>query len=936
MVLNQTVLRRSKQSFLLPAAFFLGTLFWFIALEYFAYEAEEHSYLHIHTFGISLYLIVSTWLIFKADQVITRSNRVHFKRLQKLIKRISKDRSNNEALLQSLPVSVWEEDFSEIKSYIDEAIKPASAEELRRWFDDNPEMASQLSNKVKIKSVSGTTLPMFRADTETELFENLGNIFTNKSNEAFKEEILTFFKGTPYFNVEAEQRRLNGEIFQTSTSVCIPKHGQARWDSVIATIEDIDDKKQSRAIVDNFFDLDMNLHLICRINGEILRVNSGWKTVLGYQPEELVGTNLLKLIHPDDLERTIDELSALDSGKPTYYFENRYRQKSGDYVTLSWSATSPLGDEFVYAVAADISERKAAEIKLRDAALVMNGTSEGVFLTDKEGFITDVNRSFEEITGYSRSEIVGKTPSILKSGRHSEEFYKSMWKTIASEGAWEGEVWNRKKNGEIFPELLKVSSVKDDQGDIVAYSGIFTDLSTIKNSEDEVIKLSTHDALTGLPNRGLLEEQLKQAIKHSKRNNSIVALILFDVDNFKYINESFGFKIGDKVIKMISERLIKAIRSEDIVARSSSDEYAILLENISYSKEATNIIENILSKFRTPFDVEGVEVHLSLSAGVGLFPHDGKSEDILIRNAESALFRAKQLGKGSYSFYSEELTEEATEYLLLENYLRVALIKNQFFLTYQPQINLKTGKLEGTEVLIRWEHPELGLIPPDKFIPIAEKSGLIREIGLWVLDSACYQAKRWLDSGYDFGRIAVNLSVSQLMQKNIITLIKRVLEETDLPSRYLELEVTESFAMKDLESCISLLNQIKELGIEVAIDDFGTGYSSLTYLKRLPIDKLKIDQAFVGEIEAEKDSLAIIDAIVALASSLNLKTIAEGVETQSQWTLLKEIGCEQGQGYHFSKPILPDELEKLYFKGAVTPSPIKNNHSTHNKDTPST
>lgn len=814
-------------------------------------------------------------------------------------------------------MSVWEEDFSEVKVYIDQTIKPSSPAQLREWFRNNPHGATLLASKVKVLSVSGTTLDMFGASSEPQLLSNLQTIFTDKSLTAFSEEIIAFYEGHISFNIESEQRKISGETMVTSTSARLSDSAQKDWSLVIVSIEDISNKIQSKDTIDSFFELDMNLHLIATIDGIIMRVNEGWTTALGYSREDLEGSTFLELVHPDDLDRTLKELSELDSGKKTYYFENRYKHKDGSYRWLSWSAVVPSQGHIVYAVASDITDRKMAENKLRDSAHIINSTSEGVMLTDLKGAITDVNQAFTSITGYSKGDVIGNSPSILKSGRHEDSFYHSLWESIDSQGSWQGEIWNRRKNGEIYPEFLTVNEVKDSKEKVYGYAGIFSDISNIKSAEDQLSHLSTHDDLTGLANRSLFNEQVKFAVKRAERKQKIVAIILFDLDNFKYINESLGFSKGDELLQYAAKRISASVRGEDIVARISGDEFGVLLENIDYSKQVSHIVEKVLGELKQPFVVNSNDIYLTASAGISLYPHDTEQEELLTRNADTALSNAKERGKGSYQFYSAELTSAALEYLLIESALRTALEKDQFHLVFQPQFCLESKRLVGAEVLIRWRHPELGQIPPSKFIPIAEKSSLINEIGEWVLKKACVQGRIWLDKGFDFGRIAVNLSAPQIISSDLAKIVERILIDTDFPGENLELEVTETYAMKDPESSGSLLRELKSLGIEIAIDDFGTGYSSLSYLKNLPIDKLKIDQSFIASMTESSSDSVIVDAMISLGHALSLKTIAEGVETQVQLNMLHEKGCMLGQGYLYSHPLEIPEFEKQYLAGST-------------------
>lgn len=824
---------------------------------------------------------------------------------------LSKAHKKKLALLDSIPISIWDEDYSTVKRIIDEEIKPNSSAALRHWLDNNALAVKEMANSVRINSIGGKTLETFGISPHEILSQmRLGDIFTEKSFRWFKEELIAFYEGRNFLNYEDELLTREGNKIQTSTSICLSNSYQDTWESVIVTIEDISEKNESQKAIDSFFDLDMNLHVIVAEDGTILRVNNGWKTVLGYDQEELVGQSFLNLLHPEDQEKTIAEAKSVLTGKKTPYFENRFCHKNGEYRYLAWSVTKHQNSNVIYAVASDISERKQAEEKLRDAALIINSTSEGVILTNLEGQITEVNAAFTDITGYARDEAIGKTPSLLRSGRHDEHFYRQLWEEVQGYGYWRGEIWNRKKDGEIYPELLTINRVINQDGKTYGYAGIFSDISQLKSTENRLLHLSTHDVLTGLANRSLFQDHLDRAIKHAMRTSKIVAVILLDLDNFKFINDSLGFNKGDELLKQTADRIVSVVRQDDTVARISSDEYAILLEDVAYSKQIYKIIEQLLEKLKEPFQIDSSEIYLTASAGISLYPHDSENVLTLIRNADTALTCAKNDGTGRYQFYSEELTTAAQENLQIENALRTALKKNQLFLVYQPQVNLINGHLEGFEVLLRWHHPLLGMVPPSKFIPIAERSNLINEIGEWVLKQACIQGREWLDKGYEFGRIAVNISTPQIMRSNAINTITNILQETAFPPEHLELEVTETFAMRDPEHSNGILAKFREIGIEIAIDDFGTGYSSLNYLKKLPIDKLKIDQSFVaGMLESENDT-AIVNTIIALGKALALKIIAEGIETEEQAKQLEKLGCQLGQGYHYSKPQTAEVIEK--------------------------
>lgn len=895
--------------------FFVFSTFWIIASDW-VVSLFPFEFQHIlQTSKGWLFVVITSGLIYTLLKISSEEALKLQHELQNALYSLSKSNKKNIALLESMPVSVWEQDFSEVKQFIDQKIRPTDADSLKNWMDQNPDGVVQMVDRIKVISLGGPTYEIFGIQSEDILSNlKLSNLFTAKSYEFFKQEIVAFWQGKGTIRFEDELTKPNGQKILTSTAMSMPDLAKHDWGTVIVTVEDVTTRSEFQKAIDTFFDLDMNLHIIATAEGTILRVNEGWKTVLGYERYEVEGKRFLDIIHPDDIEPTISEMKNLESGKKTFYFENRYRAKNGKYRLLSWSALMPESGKLIYAVASDITDKKRYEDKLRNAALVINSTSEGVILTDLNGRITEVNTAFTDITGYESSEVLGKTPGVLRSGRHDDKFYSSLWQEVSDKGYWRGEIWNRKKDGEVYPELLTINSVSQDDGSICGYAGIFSDISHLKDTESRLIHISTHDMLTGLANRSLFQEHVERAIKHAQRTNKIAAIILLDLDNFKYVNDSMGFSKGDDLLKQTAVRILGAVRQDDTVARISSDEYAILLEDIDYSKQIYKIIEQLLDQLKAPFLINGEDIYLTASAGISLYPHDSDVTGTLIRNADTALSKAKEQGGGNYQFYSAELTAAAKENLLIENALRTAITKNQFYLVYQPQYNISSGELIGLEVLIRWLHPELGMIPPGKFIPIAEKSTLINEIGNWVLENACKQAASWLEQGNDFGRIAVNLSAPQLMNAALPEMVSEILQASKLPAQKLELEVTETFAMKDPQLSKELLTLLREIGIEIAIDDFGTGYSSLNYLKNLPIDKLKIDQSFIAGMSESADNIAIIDAVISLGKALSLKIIAEGIETAEQSDKLKDMGCELGQGYHYSKPITADRIEADIFK----------------------
>ncbi len=558
----------------------------------------------------------------------------------------------------------------------------------------------------------------------------------------------------------------------------------------------------------------------------------------------------------------------------------------------------------------DLTERNEQEERLRLAAKVLESTSEGIVITDCQGQIMAVNPAFTRITGYREDEVAGKNPRILKSGRHDDSFYREMWLSLQESGQWRGEIWNRRKDGEVYPELLTITTMTSD-AETTHYVAVFSDISAIKKTSEKLEHLAHHNALTGLPNRRLLQARLEHSLQNARREGTRGAVIYIDLDNFKKINDSLGHSAGDEVLKTVAERLMKNARQVDTVAHLSGDEFVIVLHKTKTIDDAITRAEQIIAGLQQPFQVENYE--LFISGSLGIAEYDATTQDIetLLKNADAAMYKAKESGKNRYHVYSPELTEQAVERVLMESHLRRALDRNELVLFYQPQIDMTSGRIVAAEALLRWEHPDLGIVPPDKFIPLSEETGLIIPIGEWVLRTACRQMMAWRKRGLGLKRIAVNVSGKQIQLKDLHKMVEQVLIETGLPSGSLELEITEGFIMQHPEQSIAVLQSIRNLGVELSIDDFGTGHSSLNYLKRLPINRLKIDRTFVNDICDEMEGEAITRAVIAMGRSLNLQITAEGVETPEQHEFLDMHGCHEAQGFLFCRPLPAEKMQKL-------------------------
>ncbi|GAX90648.1 GGDEF domain-containing protein [Effusibacillus lacus] len=654
--------------------------------------------------------------------------------------------------------------------------------------------------------------------------------------------------------------------------------------------------------------------VILDATGKIQLVNPAFTAITGYSAEEVIGQKppILKYGRQGAGFYANIWATVHDAGK--WQGEIWHRRKNGE-IYPTWVTVSAIRNEagsitHCAAVILDITRLKRVEEQLHLVSKVIENTVEGIVVTDIHGSIQLVNPAFTAITGYSPEEVIGKNPRILNSGRHDAEFYISMWASIHETGKWEGEIWNRRKNGEIYPEWLTISAVSDEMGKITHYAATFTDITERKSYEERIVYQAHHDTLTGLPNRTFFQNLTSQ-LDHAKQQNQMLAVLIIDLDRFKGINESLGHSAGDRLLQGVAERLKSCVRDGDIVARLGGDEFALLLTQITSEKDVVRRVRHIAEVFKEPLICGSEEIFTSMSMGISLYPADGKDMEELLKNADTALYRARELGGGHYQFYTPEMNSKAFERLALETDLRKALDRQEFVLYYQPKVDMQTGQIVGMETLIRWEHPDLGTVSPAEFISLAEETGLIIPIGEWVLHTACKQNKAWQQAGFSPLRVAVNLSARQFRQTDLVATVARVLHETGLDPEYLELEITESIALENADRTIATLNELRTLGVRISIDDFGTGYSSLSYLKKFPIDTLKIDRSFVREIDTNLSDAAIVTAIITLAHSLNLKVVAEGVETPVQQAFLLKQKCDEMQGYLFSRPVPVSSFERL-------------------------
>ena len=661
--------------------------------------------------------------------------------------------------------------------------------------------------------------------------------------------------------------------------------------------------------------------------GIVESFNLSAERIFGYSAAEVVGNNV-RMLMPEPYRSEHDGYieNYLRSGRPKVIGSRREvmgRRKDGSLFHMSLSVgETRLNDRKVFiGSVGDISVRKAKETELRIAAAAFESL-EGMIVTDARGVILRVNRAFTESTGYTAEEAIGQTPRLLKSNRHDAAFYREMWQTLLATGCWEGEIWDRRKTGEVYPKWLSISSVKDADGVVTHYVGTHQDITERKQSEQRIVELAYFDQLTGLPNRTLLLDRLKQAITATVRSGSHGALLFIDLDNFKTLNDTLGHDQGDLLLKLVAQRLSRCVRAGDTVARLGGDEFVAALADMGIGdQEAANraefVGEKILDALNQSYPLDAVAYHCTPSIGVTLFKGNATSIDDLLKQADLAMYKAKDAGRNALRFFDPDMETAVMERAVLERDLRQAVDERQFVLHYQAQM-LGAGRVTGAEVLARWQHPRRGMVSPSEFIPLAEETGLILPLGHWVMETACSRLAEWAARPETAHlTVAVNVSAQQFRDLGFVASVLSTLQRTGADPNRLKLELTESMLVENVEDIIRKMVVLKNRGVGFALDDFGTGYSSLSYLKRLPLDQLKIDQSFVRDILVDPNDAAIARTIVALAGSLGLGVIAEGVETEMQRDFLAASGCHACQGNFFSAPLPVEGFEEFARRAAA-------------------
>ena len=668
------------------------------------------------------------------------------------------------------------------------------------------------------------------------------------------------------------------------------KHNEMRIEGLLA---------EQSAILDNVM-----FGVMFVRHGRVVSANRRCEELFGYTSGQLAGGRA-GMVFPGAEES--EGVAGVDLVGGQYVTEERqYRRADGTmfWCLVSGYAIEPLrAQEGSIWVFADVTERKLAEEKLRLSATVLEHIADGVMVIGLDGRIVAINPAFTQITGYTESEALGRDWTLNRSTRHDIMFYQRMWADLAEGGFWRGEIWKTRKNGELYLEWLTVSAVRDNAGEVTHHACVFSDITKVKESQDKLDHMAHHDPLTALPNRLLFHDRLQHALLRAARDGEQLAILFIDLDRFKNVNDTLGHHVGDELLKQVARALSVHLREGDTLARLGGDEFIVLLEDIDGSAGAGLVAAKLVAMFEQPFMVSSYELFVTGSVGISMYPADAVDLNMLIRNADVAMYQAKARGRNGYQFYAPSMTGEGAARLRLETMLRRSIEKDEIFLNYQPQVEIDSGRLIGVEALVRWNNPELGLVPPVRFIPLAEDTGFINQLGKWVLYESCRQMIRWQEAGLYVPKIAVNLSVKQFERGSIVSMVADILKETGLAPHRLQLEVTESVIMNTGDALV-FINDLHAIGVGLAIDDFGTGYSSLAYLKQLPVQTLKIDRSFIKDISTDSNDEAIAIAIIQLGKSLNLSVIAEGVETEDQAAFLLRHGCNRAQGYLYSRPEL--------------------------------
>ncbi|MBF0269328.1 MAG: EAL domain-containing protein [Alphaproteobacteria bacterium] len=651
-------------------------------------------------------------------------------------------------------------------------------------------------------------------------------------------------------------------------------------------------------------------------DGRIQSFNTAACRIFGYMPEEIIGQPVSRLMPEPYATEHAAYMQRYAKGGKTWIMnvsrELPGRRRDGTVFPIEIHVTElrQSKEQLFIGVIRDISDRVKAEERLRLSAAVFETAAEGIMVTDDDFNVTVVNSAVSSITGFSADEIVGQKPPFLSSPFQDERFYLLLWESLMRSGVWEGELWDKKKSGERYAQRLSISSIKDEQGMALQYVMVFSDITRRRLDEERILYQATHDMLTELPNRMLFLERLSLAVESAHDRSRRGALLFLDLDGFKLVNDTLGHDIGDFLLREASRRLVHVSRDTDTLARLGGDEFAVLMPDIASEQEVISQAETIIEAMRVPFDLEGYEAFVTSNIGITLFPDASDSPQALLKNATAAKTKAKEQAKANYAFFTPDITDAFNERLAIKTNLVKALDRGEFHLLYQPKLDMSSGMIHGVEALLRWRNPWLGFVSPVRFVPVLEETGLIVEVGEWVIETACRQQRAWADAGFKDMKIAVNLSARQI-RPGLAEMVEGILKKTGACPTCIEIEITESLIMGDADLASQLLKDLAAMGIPLAMDDFGTGYSSLSYLKRFPLDTIKIDRSFVKDLIADSDDAEIVRTIITMGHSLRRRIVAEGVETTEQLSVLNDLECDEIQGYLVSPPVAPERIVEM-------------------------
>jgi len=777
---------------------------------------------------------------------------------------------------------------------------------LHGIFDFSPDAIIVVDYGGRITLINRHAELMFGYKQEELLYKHIEVLIADQFREKHKEYCKSYIdephSGHMGENLEIYAKHKNGNEFPVD--VMLSNLEISDKPLIITVVRDITNRKnieKERNQLASFPELNVNPVIETDLECKITYLNSVAQKHFPNLTNACNEHPILKNL--DSIITSLREENSKDRVIHEVEFNNRFYEQQISYVPEF---------ERIRLYISDITERKKAQEEMRKLSMAVEKSTDWVYITDKNGNIEYVNEAVVKTSGYEKEELLGQNPRIWQSGKHNNDFYKKLWDTILSGQTFFSVIVNRGKDGELFYVDHTITPLKDDNGDITHFVSTAKDITQQKRMEEKVNYLAYYDILTGLPNRSLFLDRLKQSILEARHNESKIAVLNTDLDRFKFVNDTLGPDVGDEVLTKIGQRLLNSVGEENTVARLGSDEFGIILADIEKVEDITSFIRNIIKDVSKNIDIDGEKVKITLSIGVSVYPQDGKTANELVKNADTSLAQVKSEGGNDYQFFTPEMNEKVLEFVLMERHLQNALNNEEYLLHYQPYFDLDTGEMVGMESLIRWKSDDLGLISPGKFIPVLEETKLIIPVGEWIIKEVCRQMKEWQEKGYSVVPISVNISPVQFMQKNLPQMVDEIIQEFELDPKYFIIEITESTFKQSLEHTNLLLKEFKDMGVSISIDDFGTGYSSLSYLKRFPLDNLKIDMSFIREITTNPDDASIVTAIISMAHNLGLKTIAEGVETEEHWKILRILKCDIAQGYYSSKPLPAEDVEKMF------------------------